>query len=331
MSVLASSGGESGAPVWATLAALGAASTWAVGILCFQRAFRGGAGERVAPSPAAANLLKNALACALFALVAWLVHARWPPADAWPMLLTSGAFGFALGDGLYFAALAHVGAQRTAMLVQLNVPVSAVSSAVLYGERFPPVLLAAMAVVVAGILIVVRADDVPALGDTAAHRSRRLGIACALGAVLFQSAGTVAGHGSMQDLDVLGAMVVRILGGVLGSFAVVPLGALLAGGEPRRELARLVAPLSTPAHWRALAVATLFGALLSLPLFHYALRELDTGLGMVLFSTTPLFTLPFSALVGERHGARAWWGTALGFAGVVGVVWLQHAGGAPGA
>lgn len=319
------------------LAALGAAFTWAVGTLFFHRALRSGS-AREATSPAAANLFKNTVATAVFALAAWVLSSRWPAASAWPALLASGALGFALGDGLYFAALPHLGTQRTAMLVQLNVPVAAISSALFYGERFPPALLAAMSIVVLGILLVVRSDRASSDASSsvdgalasdeaqlAGARSRRIGILCALGAVLFQSAGTVVGHGMMQDVDVTSGMVVRILGGVLASFVVVPLGALVAGVPSRRELRELVAPFLRPSHARSLAAATIFGALLGLPLFHFALRELDSGLGMVLFSTTPLFTLPLTSFFGERHGARAWWGTALGFAGVVRVVWIQNA------
>lgn len=338
LTAFSSFGGEAASnSTWPMLAALGAAFTWAVGTLFFNRALRSGS-SRHATSPAAANLFKNTVATAVFALAAWALHSRWPAAGAWPALLASGALGFALGDGLYFAALPHLGTQRTAMLVQLNVPVSAISSALFYGERFPPALLAAMSVVVGGILLVVRADRASAEGAASADgaltatedargvaRSRRVGILCALGAVLFQSAGTLVGHGMMQDVDVTSGMVVRILGGVLASFVVVPLGALAAGVPSGRELRRLVAPLVAPSHARTLVAATIFGALLGLPLFHFALRELDSGLGMVLFSTTPLFTLPLTSLFGERHGARAWWGTALGFAGVVGVVWIQHA------
>lgn len=305
------------------LAALGAASTWAIGTLFFTRSLRDGARGSEAPTAAAANLFKNALATAVFALLALALGVAWPAGAAWPALLASGAMGFTLGDGLYFAALPHLGAQRTAMLVQLNVPVSAVSSALLYGERFPPALVLAMAAVVAGVLVVVRADA-PSEAGLGAGRSRALGVWCALGAVLFQSAGTVAGHGLMAGESVLGSMVVRILGGVLAAFVVVPAFARFRGGAPRRELARLVQPFRTAEHRRDLLVATLFGAFLGLPLFHYGLRELDTGVGMVLFSTTPLFTLPLTSLFGERHGPRAWWGTLLGFAGVVAVVALQH-------
>lgn len=329
------------------LAALGAASTWAIGTLYFNRALRapdgaGGnralrardeAGGRSAPSAAAANLFKNALGTGVFALVALLLGVAWPESSAWPALLLSGAMGFTLGDGLYFAALPHLGAQRTAMLVQLNVPVSAISSAIFYGERFPPLLVLAMAVVVAGVLVVVRADapsegssDVSAAQERAGitRRAVSLGVWCALGAVLFQSAGSVVGHGLMEGESVLASMVVRILGGVLASFVVVPAFALFTGGAPRRELARLVEPFRARSQGRDLWIAACFGALFGLPLFHYGLRELDTGVGMVLFSTTPLFTLPLTSFFGERHGVRAWWGTALGFAGVVAVVVLQH-------
>jgi drug/metabolite transporter (DMT)-like permease len=59
---------------------------------------------------------------------------------------------------------------------------------------------------------------------------------------------------------------------------------------------------------------------MGLPLFHLGLRGLPSGVAAVLFATTPLFTLPLGAALGERHGARAVAGALLGFAGVAGVV-----------
>ncbi|MBI5364903.1 MAG: DMT family transporter [Planctomycetes bacterium] len=320
------------APTLASLAALGAAFTWALGSLLFARtlayapaAAEHPAGERHPLAPAAANLAKNLLAFAAFAVWAWASGDALPPIAAWPRLLGSGALGFALGDTLYFAALPRIGVQKSAMLGELNVPLTAALSFCFLGERFAPVLLAAMALVLLGVTLVVVEAPAQSSDARAMPRVLRVGVACAALAALFQSLGALVGHAGMEGASVLGGTLVRMAGGLFSAVLVAPLSAAFTRTSVRVELARLVRPFHDRSTWKPLAVAALFGAVFGLPLFHFALRELDPGRGMVLFATTPLFTLPLSRAIGERHGARAWFGTLLGFAGVAWVVWIVHA------
>jgi len=303
-------------------AALGAAFSWGLGSLLFARVLtrpRGPAATATPPSPTppsptAANLFKNILAVAGFALAALVLGTPWPAPGEWPAMMLSGLLGFALGDALFFAALERIGVQKTAMLAELNVPLTALVSCCVFGERFGVWTLAAIAVVLAGVTIVVRGSD-PGIR----HGALRAGILCACGAVLFQSAGALTGHASMEGQPVLSGTIVRVLGGVAGAFLVALLSGLVRGGVAA-ELGRLTAPLRERAGWPALALAALCSSLAGLPLYHYALRELDSGLAMVLFATTPLFTLPLGFFFGVRGSAAAWIGTLLGFAGVLGVV-----------
>lgn len=304
--------------VWAALAALGSGLTWALGSLLFVRVLRAGSGaER--PSPAAANLFKNVLAALCF-VAAWpfVAHA-WPAADAWPWLLASGVLGFAVADTLYFAALPKSGVQIAAMIVLTNVPAAVFLSWMFAGEALRVSTLAFMLVVLGGVLLVIfdaRADEsIPA-------RTRRTGIALAFAAAIAQALGIVIGHRGMDGTDLLGGTLVRMIGGVAGGIG----GAILVGVARResnvgREVRALASPLRTPALWRGLFVASLFGSVIGLPLYHVGLRALSSGVASVLFATTPLFTLPLGFFFGERHGWRAVVGTAIGFAGVAGLIW----------
>lgn len=308
----------------ASFAALGAALSWGLGSLLFSRALARAPGadlraDRGAEpvAPAAANLFKNLFSLAVFTAWAVSTGVRWPDAHAWPLLLASGACGFALGDALYFAALPRIGVQKSAMLAELNVPFTALLSFVFLGERFGAWLLAAMAVVLAGVTLVVSADTP---SSDAGRRALRAGILCALGAVTFQSLGAVLGHKGFGDSDVFGGMIARMVGGCAAAFVLAPCSALFTRRAPGAELARLVRPLRERNLWFTLGAAACVSSIVGLPLFHLALRELPSGRAMVLFATTPLFTLPFGLFFGERHGLHAWLGTLLGFAGVVLVV-----------
>jgi drug/metabolite transporter (DMT)-like permease len=303
--------------VWAALAALGSGLTWALGSLLFGRLLRVGAASR--PSPAAANLFKNLLAALVFCAAWPLLATHWPAAQAWPWLLVSGVFGFAIGDTLYFASLPKAGVQIAAMVALTNVPAAVLLSWMFAGEKLHVATLAFMLVVVAGVLLVIfdaRADS------ALSARTRRAGVGLALAAALAQAIGIVIGHRGMDGTDLLAGTLVRMLGGIGGGIV----GALLAGLARREssvagEVRELVSPLRTPALWGGLFIAALFGSVIGLPLFHIGLRELPSGVASVLFATTPLFTLPLGFFFGARHGWRALVGTAIGFLGVAGLIW----------
>jgi drug/metabolite transporter (DMT)-like permease len=173
------------------------------------------------------------------------------------------------------------------------------------------------AAVVAGVALVV--SEAPR-SSTTDRRKRRLGMLCAGTAAISQAIGIVIGHAAMQGADVMGGTLVRTGGGIVGAFAI----AAGIGLVPRRrvvgELSQLVRPWWDRDARRGLFVAAIFGSIVALPLFHYALRSLESGVAAVLFATTPLFTLPLGAAMGERHGLRAVLGALVGFAGVAAVV-----------
>jgi drug/metabolite transporter (DMT)-like permease len=276
---------------------------------------------REALAPAAVNLFKNVLAGSLFALYACIFGARLPELDVWPALLVSGVFGFTLADTLHFAALPRAGVQAAALIEQLNVPAAALFAFVMFGERLASTSFFAIALVLLGVALVV----LDAHGEHAEQRSRtlvRLGVACALAAALAQALAIVIGHHGLQDVDLLGGTLVRMLGGISGALllALAWDGVRRVRGRSPVEFVRLFEPFRRKSDWKRLAFASLFASVLGLPLFHYGLRELPSGLSSVLFATTPLFTLPLGLLFGKHHGWKAWVGTAVGYLGVAWIV-----------
>ncbi len=305
-----------GAEFFPALAALGSAATWAFGSHLFRRALQGGHLAQP-PSAAAANLFKNALAFLVFAALLPLAGGALPETARWPLLMASGVFGFALGDTLYFVALPLCGVQVAAMLALVQVPAAVVLGWALHGERLPAGVLLGAFAVVAGVALVI--TETPRSSAIDARR-RRAGIVCAGAAAVSQAVGVVLGHQAMQGADVLGGTLVRTGGGIAGAFVIAAVLGLLPGRHVAAELAQLVRPWWDRTAQRGLVVAAIFGSIVALPLFHYALRALPSGVAAVLFATTPLFTLPLGFAMGERHGLRAVLGALVGFAGVAAVV-----------
>lgn len=310
-------------PVLAPLAALFSALTWGVGSHLFGRLLRGASVE-LRPTAAAANLFKNLLAALVFCVVWAATGGALPEPAAAGWIGWSGFIGFAIGDTLYFAAIARCGVQVAAMVTQLNVPFAALLSWLFLGEALPPVALVSMLVVLVGVSLVVL-DRAPGTAAVRDPNARRSGALLALLCAITQATAVVSGHSGMDGVAIVPGSVVRMLGAVLGAFVVaLCMGAAsgLAGARssPAREVRDLVRPLHTRAMWKPLAAAALFGSVLGLLPYHLALRDLPGGIAAVLFATTPLFTLPLGLLFGERHGLRAVLGTSIGFAGVIGIV-----------
>ena len=312
----------------AALAGLASAFTWGTASLLFGRLLRSPSlPER--PTAPAANLFKNALALAVFALAWPLLGAGWPGEAATAWLVWSGFLGFAVGDSLYFAALPRSGVQAAAMIGQLNVPLAALLAWLLLGERLGAVALGSMALVLVGVTLVVAEPARTRAGAAVLPhdpRVRRAGLVFAFLNAACQATSIVVGRRGFGDVPLLGGTIARLLGGTLGALALALAFDLL---RPRRtrasrvsfdEVRSLVRPLHARASWRPLFPAALFGSVLGLLPFHYAMRELPGGISAVLFATTPLFTLPLGLFFDERQGWRGWLGTGIGFVGVAGVL-----------
>jgi drug/metabolite transporter (DMT)-like permease len=298
-------------------AALGSALSWSIAALLFARLMQRGDG-RAAASATGINLFKNSLAAAVFVAVFLLRGESWPEPAAWGWLALSGVFGFAIGDSLYLAALPRSGVQIATMVSLVHVPATALLDWAFVGRALAPITLVWMGVVLFGVWLVV--TERPAGSDAPeTRRAVRSGALFALCAAVSQSVGVVLGHQGMSGASLFGGTLVRLFAGILGVLAGVMLAGLVRSAL-RAECATLTLPMRSAEVRRPLAFAALFGSVLGLPLFHFALRGLPSGVASLLFATTPLFTLPLGFLFGERHGPRAWIGTAIGFGGVAGLV-----------
>jgi drug/metabolite transporter (DMT)-like permease len=233
--------------------------------------------------------------------------------------------GFTAGDTLYFAAVPRCGAHVTAMLGNLAVPVAVLLGFVFLGESLELGVLAAMGVVVLGVLLVLTGRKSGRAGGVvlSGRGERWSGGLVAAASAACQGVAIAIGHEGFEGVGVLAGIEIRLAGGVASAFVVALLVDL---PRSRGELRGLVRPFASRSLGLALVVPSIFAALLTLPLHGLGLREAPSGVAAVLFSTTPLFTLPIAWSLGERPTARTLLGTAIGFAGVVGVILLGHDG-----
>ncbi len=300
------------------LAALYSACTWGLGSLLFRKILADPDPSR-RPGAASACMIKNVTACTVFVGVWAIVGGAVPETSALTWLVWSGLIGFAIGDALFFGAVARCGVQVTGVVAQLNVPTAAILSWAFLGEDLSLQELGSMALVLGGATLVILDDpksNVESIG------LKRHGIYLALICAVCQGAGVMLGHGGMHGVEVVPGTVIRLFAGVVGAFVlstIFDFGALL-GRRRGGETAALVRPLRHPEIMKRLLFAALIASVINLLPYHFAIRELRGGISAVLFATAPLFTLPLGPLFGERHGWRAVVGTLLGFLGVAGIL-----------
>ena len=290
------------------LAALGAATCWAVSPLAF-----GAAGRRAGSLPV--NLLRLWFALPLLTLLCWATRGQPLPLDAgsherlW--LGVSGLVGFAFGDLCLFRAYVLVGPRR-ATVVMSTAPVwTALGAWLLGGERLTALETAGMLAVVFGVgLAVLDRQPRTALPAPVADRPAT-GLLLALGGAIGQAGGLVLAKRGLAAYPFLPATQIRLLAGAL-AFALL--------FTVTRQWGRVVAALRDRRVLGLSIVGTVIGPVTGVSLSLLAVQEIPAGVAASLMATTPVLILPLVALLGqERIGWRAVAGALLAVLGTVGL------------
>ncbi len=273
------------------LAAFGTAICWTASALFFERASkRAGA--------LAVNFYKVCFAFLLLLPTALLFRGAILPLDAppgaWLYLSLSGIVGFVVADYFLFNAYILIGSRLTVLFQPLSPIFAALLGYLVLGERMRSAGLAAMAIVIAGILIVFvsrnaahksAAAEAAAEGRSAEHRSAVLkGLAFAFASSFFQAAGVILSKLGLSGYDAVAGTQIRVGAAILG-FA---LQALLVGRarevfvEARRDRD------SMKATW----IGAIFGPFAGVTLSLFALKATSAGAASTLMALTPVLIIP---------------------------------------
>lgn len=294
MGVFAVYGGE--------VAALVGALLWAIASVLYSDI-----GQYIAPREL--NLAKGILALVMLGLTLLVVGGSLPSGEplALGLLLVSGLIGIGLGDTAFFASLKLVGARRALLLGMLAPPLAALIALLFVGETLPLTAWLGMLMTVLGVAWVVT-ERVPDSYRSQGRLTRGILLGCL--AALAQASGAVLAHSALVHTSIspLWGTSVRLAAGVamlLVWLAVArqPLGRWISREQPRRL-------------WGRLLFAVFTGTYLSMWLHQVALKLTPAGIAQTLYSTSPLFVLPFAAWTGERITARAILGAVVALVGI---------------
>jgi drug/metabolite transporter (DMT)-like permease len=244
------------------------------------------------------------------------------------LLFLSGCIGFGIGDLALFQAYPRLGTRQTMVLVQcLPAPIGAITEWAWLGHSPTVGQAACGAVILAGVGIALA----PAKSDAGAGGHWKAGVwfgviaACcqAWGAVLSRKAAVIAeaaGDPLQGMADGANAAYQRILGGIVVSGLFLAWLKLTGKPDTTRRAAWALA-------WPWVVANALFGPMLGVTCYQWALSVEKTSIVLPIVATTPLVVMPFTRVFeGERFTVRAVLGGATAVAGVAALAWLRTRG-----
>ncbi len=279
-------------------AALTSALSWAIGSVLFARH-----AERL--SPMALTFAKGALSIVLLGIVLAVVGTEAVAGGFLWLLVLSGLLGIAVGDTCFFAALKDLGPVALLVLLTAGQVLTVVMAMVFLHERPPLEALAGVALVIAGIVLVLRAELAQHTPTTTGR-----GVAFGIAFMLCMSVSVIIAKPALETTPTLQATVIRMAAGTIGVLVVGLAGRQLRGWtEPFREWHFCTLFLAS------VIIITFGGFWLSI----VAIKYLDVTIANTLNSTEPIFVLPLAALLLKQRIAG---GQIIGAVSAVGGVAL---------
>jgi drug/metabolite transporter (DMT)-like permease len=205
-------------------AALLTAIFWTVTALAFESASKKVGSLSV-------NLIRLCLALVFLSIYSWVSRGLILPTDAtnyqWIWLSLSGLVGFVLGDLFLFKSYEVISARISMLIMALAPPIAALISWIALGEHLNAKQGVGMLLTFAGIaLVILKREFNPdeELSDTNNKKFKLnypiSGLLLAFGGAVGQAGGLVLSKIGMQNYDVIAAVQIRVITGIVGFVAI---------------------------------------------------------------------------------------------------------------
>ena len=268
------------------LAAFATACFWSMSAIFFENATkRAGA--------LAVNFWKVTFALGFLTVAAVLGRGMPLPTDAslhaWIYLSISGLLGFVIADYFLLNAYMLIGSRTTVVFQAITPLFTAFFAFVFLGERMEILSLLFMAVVIAGILIVVLSRRNGPEAAKADRSTMMKGYIFAFLSTLFQASSMICSKLGLGGYSAISGTQIRIITAIAG----FGLQALIL----RRRKEVFVKPLKEGKIVRLLLLGAIFGPFLGVTCSLFALQNTAAGTASTLIALTPVLIIPPSIII----------------------------------
>lgn len=293
-------------------AALLTAIFWTITALAFEKASRKVGSLSV-------NIIR--LTMALFFLGFYTLFSRgmFLPLDAtgfqWLWLSLSGLVGFVLGDYFLFKSYEVISARISMLIMALAPPIAALMSWIALDEILTAKQGLGMLLTFGGIALVILKREVNTDENQDSTRKKvrlnypLVGLLLAFGGAVGQAGGLVLSKIGMQDYDVVSAVQIRVITGIVGFvFMFLFLN----------RWNSLYAAVKDPVAMKKITLGAVFGPFLGVTFSLLSIRYTSTGVASAIMSIVPVIIIaPAILIFKEKFNAKEIIGALITVGGVM--------------
>ncbi|HCT29355.1 MAG TPA: EamA family transporter [Bacteroidales bacterium] len=294
-------------------AALLTAVFWTVTALAFERASRKVGSLSV-------NIIRLTMALFFLGFYTLISRGMFLPLDAtgfqWLWLSLSGLVGFVLGDYFLFKSYEVISARISMLIMALAPPIAALISWITLDEKLTAKQGLGMLLTFAGIALVILKREVDANSDDMESTQKKVklnyplvGLLLAFGGAVGQAGGLVLSKIGMQDYDVVSAVQIRVITGIVG-FALMFLF--------MNRWNSLFAAIKNPVAMKRITLGAVFGPFLGVTFSLLSIRYTSTGVASAIMSIVPVVIIaPAILIFKEKFNAKELFGALVTVGGVM--------------
>jgi drug/metabolite transporter (DMT)-like permease len=253
------------------------------------------------------NLIRLFIACFVLGLLVLFFYRDAIHTETFGWFFISGLIGFGIGDVALFLAYERIGSRLTILLNLCLAPLFAMALEWLWlGNGLPPAVILGALLIVGGVIMAIR----PGVKSRQLREHRGkfgVGILAAVtagfgqgtGAVISRKAEAVATEFGIASSGISAAFQ-RVFAGLVFAMIIVALIRLFGSKQARAHwgspLQRDLAP------W--LMGAALFGPVIGVSCFQWALQSLESGIVLSVVALTPIVMMPLARITEGDHPSK---------------------------
>jgi len=265
------------------------------------------------------NLIRLCMAMIFLSLYTWVTRGYLLPTDAsgyqWLWLSLSGLVGFVLGDLFLFRSYVVISARISMLIMALAPPMAAIISWFTLGEHLTGKQGLGMLLTFAGIALVILKREVNEEGDPDT-RQRKVklnyplsGLLLAFGGAVGQAGGLVLSKIGMQDYNVVAAVQIRVITGIIG-FAMIFIFF--------NRWSSLIKAVKNVDALKRVSVGAFFGPFLGVTFSLLSIKYTSTGVASAIMSIVPVLIIaPAVIIFKEKFNSKELIGALITVGGVM--------------